>query len=125
MSAKLRSACTPPAVAQAPMVTSSFDCSRISRMRCSSCRVVIEPSTSDTSYGPADHCAGRLGEGGDLHLVGEGEQLVLAVEQRQLATVAGGELPHGQRGSAHLKLLHLQQRSRDVVTDDGPVAAQQ
>jgi hypothetical protein len=26
---------------------------------------------------------------------------VLAVEQGQLAAVAGGELPHGQRGSTH------------------------
>jgi hypothetical protein len=34
------------------MVTSTFDCSRTCRMRCASPDVVIEPSTSDTSYGP-------------------------------------------------------------------------
>lgn len=38
-----------PAVAHAPIVTKSFDWSRISRIRCASRRVVIEPSTSDTS----------------------------------------------------------------------------
>ena len=32
--------------------------------------------------------AGRLGEGGDLHLAGDREQLVLAVEQGELAAVA-------------------------------------
>ena len=53
MSAKLRSACTPPPVAQAPIVTRVVDCARISLMRRSSAAVVIEPSTSDTSYGPA------------------------------------------------------------------------
>jgi hypothetical protein len=51
-SAKLRNAWMPPAVAQAPMVTRTPDCSRISRIRRSSAAVVIEPSTSETSYGP-------------------------------------------------------------------------
>ena len=35
--------------------------------------------------------------GGDLHLPGDGEQLVLAVQQRQLAAVARRELPYRQR----------------------------
>src|SRR5215471_12618949 len=38
--------------------------------------------------------AGRLGEVGDLNLRGEREQFVLTVEQRELAAVAGSELPH-------------------------------
>ena len=45
---------------------------------------------------PFDLGARRLEEGGDLHLAGDRQQLVLAVEQRQLAAVAGGELPDGE-----------------------------
>ena len=51
-SAKFFSAWIPPAVAQAPIVISVFDCFRTWRIRSASCAVVIEPSTSDTSYGP-------------------------------------------------------------------------
>ena len=51
-SAKLRRACTPPAVAHAPIVTSVRDISRTCRIRSASSAVVIEPSTRDTSYGP-------------------------------------------------------------------------
>ena len=51
-SAKLRSACMPPAVAQAPIVISTRDCSRTRWMRSTSSAVVTDPSTSDTSYGP-------------------------------------------------------------------------
>ncbi len=40
--------------------------------------------------------ARRLGEVGDLERAGDREQLVLAVEQGELAAVAGGELPHGE-----------------------------
>src|SRR5688572_23903727 len=43
----------PPAVAQAPIVTSLRDCRRTRWMRSASSAVVIEPSTSDRSYGPA------------------------------------------------------------------------
>src|SRR5208282_3453976 len=43
----------PPTVAQAPIVTRCFDCCRTLRMRCASCAVVIDPSTSDRSYGPS------------------------------------------------------------------------
>jgi hypothetical protein len=53
MSAPLRSAWMPPAVAHAPMVTSRPDWRRMSTMRSASWAVVIEPSTSDTSYGPS------------------------------------------------------------------------
>jgi hypothetical protein len=48
----LRSAWIPPAVAQAPIVIKNFDWRRTSRIRSASCGVVIEPSTSATSYGP-------------------------------------------------------------------------
>src|SRR5512143_2464097 len=51
-SLKLRSAWMPPAVAQAPIVTRKRDCLRTCWMRSASCEVVIEPSTSVTSYGP-------------------------------------------------------------------------
>lgn len=43
----------PPAVAQAPIVTRNRDCARTARMRSRSAAVVIDPSTSDRSYGPA------------------------------------------------------------------------
>src|SRR6266699_2209046 len=42
----------PPAVAQAPMVMSVRDWSRIRWIRSASCGVVTEPSTSEMSYGP-------------------------------------------------------------------------
>ena len=53
MSPKLRNAWIPPLVAQAPMVTTVRDISRTCPMRSISSRVVTEPSTSDTSYGPS------------------------------------------------------------------------
>ena len=40
------------AVAHAPMVTSLPEASRMSWMRSASWGVVIDPSTSETSYGP-------------------------------------------------------------------------
>ena len=52
-SAKLRSAWMPPAVAQAPIVTSRRDMLRTLCMRSRSSGVVIEPSTSERSYGPS------------------------------------------------------------------------
>ena len=95
--AKLRSAWIPPAVAQAPIVTSIRDCSRIWRIR-------------STSVGGGDRAldqrhvvrarAGRRwtprGSARSGPPPASGEQLVLAVEQGQLAAVAGGELPHGE-----------------------------
>ena len=39
----------PPAVAQAPIVIRTADCSRTSWIRSTSCAVVTEPSTSETS----------------------------------------------------------------------------
>ena len=39
----------PPAVAQAPIVTSLRDCSRTIWIRCASSGVVIDPSTSERS----------------------------------------------------------------------------
>jgi hypothetical protein len=49
MSAALRSAWMPPAVAQAPSVTSSPERARMSRMRSASCSVVTDPSTNEMS----------------------------------------------------------------------------
>ena len=43
----------PPAVAQAPIVTSAFETRRTSWIRSASCGVVIEPSTMERSYGPS------------------------------------------------------------------------
>ena len=63
------------------MVTSARERRRTSWMRSASCGVVIEPSTSDRSYGPATIAPRRLGEIGDLDRAGDGEQLVLAIEQ--------------------------------------------
>jgi hypothetical protein len=45
----LRSAWIPPAVAHAPIDTSTFECRRIAWIRSASCGVVIEPSTSEMS----------------------------------------------------------------------------
>jgi len=46
----------PPDVAQAPIVMSAAELARIFLMRSMSCAVAIEPSTSETSYGPPN-CA--------------------------------------------------------------------
>ena len=92
-SAKLRSAWIPPAVAQAPIEMTRSEargprgCARCRR------RVVIDPSTIERSYGPGDRRPRRLQEVGDLDLAGDRQQLVLAVEQGQLAAVTGRELP--------------------------------
>src|SRR6516162_8369585 len=92
-SAKFRRAWMPPAVAQAPIVTRRRERRRTRRIRSASAGVVIEPSTSERSYGPRiirrDAC-----EVGDVELVGNREQFVFAVEQAQLAAVAGSEFPH-------------------------------
>ncbi len=109
-SAKFFSAWMPPAVAQAPIVTSFRERRRTSLIRSASCAVVTEPSTSERSYGPLAVVARRLEEVRDLDLAGEREQLVLAVEQRELAAVAGGELPDGERrlaGLAHSSLTAI------------------
>ena len=42
---------------------------------------------------------------GDAHGAGQGQEFVLAVEQAELASVAGGELPHGQRGTGVMVTL--------------------
>src|SRR5271167_967420 len=51
-SLKLRNAWIPPAVAQAPIVTRNFEFRRTCWMRSASCGVVMDPSTSERSYGP-------------------------------------------------------------------------
>ena len=50
---------------------------------------------------PVRHRARRLAEVGDVDRAGERQQLVLEVEQRELAAVAGGELPDGELRFAH------------------------
>src|SRR6266566_400490 len=60
---KLRRACMPPAVAQAPIVTRYLEARRTWWIRSSSCGVVIDPSTSERSYGPfttARDASGKL-----------------------------------------------------------------
>ena len=44
----------------------------------------------------AHHPPRRFREIGDVELLGDGEQFVLAIEQAQLAAVAGSEFPHCQ-----------------------------
>ena len=122
-SAKLRSAWMPPAVAQAPIVTRRFDCARTSRIRSASSRVVTEPSTSDRSYGPVADRARRLEEVRDLDLPGDREQLVLAVEQAQLAAVARGELPDRELRLRASQLRHREQRLDRGVREHRPVAS--
>ena len=69
----------PPEVAHAPMVTRNLDACRTSRMRSASCGVVIEPSTSDRSYGPATTSRDASGKLAIWIASGDREQLVLAV----------------------------------------------
>src|SRR5208283_2029222 len=62
-SLKLRNAWIPPAVAQAPIVTRNLEAHRIPWIRSASCGVVMEPSTSERSYGPlttAREASGKL-----------------------------------------------------------------
>ena len=82
-------------------------------MRSASSAVVIEPSTSERSYGPSTVARRRLEEVGDLDLAGEREQLVLAVEQAELAAVAGGELPDRELRLARAR--HHTSRMREDV----------
>ena len=48
--------------------------------------------------GAFDHGPGGLDEIGELQFAGDGQELVFAVQQGQLAAVAGGEFPDGQLG---------------------------
>src|SRR5208337_4402825 len=48
--------------------------------------------------GALAHGPGGLDEKGQFHLVGDGQQLVFAVQERQLAAVAGGEFPDRKPG---------------------------
>ena len=97
-SAKLRSAWMPPLVAQAPMVTSRRDIAAdpldpLDVLRCGH-RALDQRHVVRA----LDDRSGGLREVGDLDLAGQREQLVLAVQQGQLAAVAGGELPDRQLG---------------------------
>ncbi len=93
-SARLRSACSPPAVAQAPMVIRKRACSRTRRMRSRSSGVAMLPSTKAMSTcGLRIHRAG-LGEVDDVDQLAERQQRLARIEEGELAAVAGGELVH-------------------------------
>ncbi len=59
--------------------------------------------------GAAHDAARGFGEIGDVDRSGDRQQLVLAVEQRKLAAVAGGELPDGELGLADVRPSYLPQ----------------
>ena len=92
-SAKLRSAWMPPAVAQAPIVTRRRDSVAHAPDALGVLGGGDRALHEREVVGPVVHPAARLEEVGDLHRAGEREQLVLEVEQAELAAVAGGELP--------------------------------
>ena len=69
-------------------------------MRSASSAVVIEPSTSERSYGPATGALDASRKYAISTSPGEREQLVLAVEHAELAAVAGRELPDRELGLA-------------------------
>src|SRR5271166_4523443 len=48
--------------------------------------------------GALDYSAGSFGKVGDFNGVGDSKQFVFAVEEAELASVAGGELPDGELG---------------------------
>ena len=74
---------------------------------------------------PLDDAARRLAEVGELDRARDREQLVLEVEQRELAAVAGGELPDGElRLGGHSSRTSIQRRDLRVGVD-GAVAADQ
>ena len=74
---------------------------------------------------PLDAGDAGLEEVGDVDLAGEREQLVLAVEQRELAAVAGGELPDGE-GRLRVHSSRTASRgSSSAQRVDRPVAADQ
>src|SRR5690242_450746 len=56
---------------------------------------------------PLEHARRGLCEIGDLHGAGERQELVLAIEQRELATVAGGEFEDRELGPLLLLFAFL------------------
>ena len=104
----------PPAVAHAPIVTSLLRGASHRRwMRSASVRVVIEPSTSERSYGPRTVALEASRKYAISISPASAEQLVLAVEQRELAAVARRELPHRElRLAAHSSSPRAAARSR-------------
>ncbi len=115
----------PPAVAHAPIVTSAFESLRTRWIRSASCCGRDRAFDEREVVGALDRPARRLEEVRDLDLAGEREQLVLAVEQRQLAAVARGELPDRElRLSGHSSRTSSQ-GSATSYRVDGAVAADQ
>ena len=94
----------PPAVAQAPIVIRTADCSRCLVDRSTSCAVVTEPSTSETRRrGPRSRRSSPRAR--RKYAISTPSAIarssILAVEDRQLAAVARGELPHRELGPGH------------------------
>ena len=79
------------------MVTSVRDCSLICRISASSAGVRHRALDERDVVRARQIGARRLGEMRDVHLSGQGQQLVLQVEDDELAAVAGRQLPHGER----------------------------
>ena len=112
----------PPAVAQAPMVT---------RVR------VLPPQLHDPLevrrlgdralheqdvVGAGRAGRGRLREVDDLEVLDDREELVLEVQERQLAAVARGELDHADAGaSAHGGMRCHQMPSRPKMSPSCPI----
>ena len=99
--AQFRSAWMPPAVAQAPIVTRNRHCWRIMLDPLDVVGRRDRPLDQADVVGPGDLLGAGLEEVGDLDRVGDGQQFVLGVQQRELAAVAGGEFEDGQLGFGH------------------------
>ena len=82
----------PPAVAQAPMVTSNGVSRRMRTISSACSGVLTEPSTRTMSYGPDERWSRCLRELDEVEPPEDVEEVVLEVEQRQLAPVAGRHL---------------------------------
>ena len=99
--AQFRSAWIPPAVAQAPMVT------RVLALLADLADPLGVVRGRDRAFdqadvvGPGDLLRPGFEEVGDLDGLGHGQQLVLRIQQRELAAVARGKLEDGQFGLGH------------------------
>ena len=82
----------PPELAQAPIVARSFAWARSSTISRAWSGVETEPSTIRRSNGPVERSLVASGNSTKWTSPASGMQLVLEVEDRQLAAVAGGVL---------------------------------
>ena len=117
----------PPAVAQAPIVTRCFDCLPHLADALGIVRGGDRSLDQREIVGPVRDGARRFGEIGDLDRAGERQQLVLAIEQRKLAAVAGGEFPDREPGTltraSMSNLPHGEDVGDPVEPHDRPVLA--